>query len=227
MEARIQKVLIDVRSILQRGTESRVCGLLEHKKLNAAVDSSPHLSPCIFLPLPLFPPLISVCVHPSLSACLSLSICLLLAHLSFSFSLLNYPHDARRLRMNSAHYDKMKELFRRAGAQGIVGLPSRGGSASRGHDGSLPPAWIGDFHNSLFACLMRYEALQVSAAINQGLMCCFFSAAVQHTTAVLLYSTGHPASDEHFCPEPALFSLGRRVFFHTTLNRVDPFKWEL
>ncbi|CAM9597240.1 unnamed protein product [Pylaiella littoralis] len=65
-----------------------------------------------------------------------------------------------KLRMNSAHYDKMKELFRRAGAQGIVGLPSRGGSASRGHDGSLPPAWIGDFHDSLFACLMRYEALQ-------------------------------------------------------------------
>lgn len=75
----------------------------------------------------------------------------------------SFLHGARRLRMNSAHYDKMKELFRRAGAQGRARLPSRGGStASRGHHGSLLPVWIGDFHDSLFACLMRYEALQVS-----------------------------------------------------------------
>lgn len=57
---------------------------------------------------------------------------------------------ACRLRMNSAHYDKMKELFRRACVQGSSGR------------GALPPAgWTGDFHDSLFACLMRYEALQV------------------------------------------------------------------
>lgn len=82
---------------------------------------------------------------------------------------------ACRLRMNSAHYDKMKELFRRAGAQRSVSLRSRGGSASLSNQGPLP-VWIGDFHDSLFACLMRYEALQVSRVNAQSLISlCFYS----------------------------------------------------
>ncbi len=60
---------------------------------------------------------------------------------------------ARRLRMNSAHYEKMKELFRRAAL-------ARGGGGGGG-GGGLTSSWTGDFHDCLFACLMRYEALQV------------------------------------------------------------------
>ncbi|CAB1121124.1 unnamed protein product [Ectocarpus sp. CCAP 1310/34] len=59
------------------------------------------------------------------------------------------------LRMNSAHYDKMKELFSRSRVEGAA----RWQSSSTEHP---PPAWIGDFHDCLFSCLMRYEALQAS-----------------------------------------------------------------
>ncbi|CBJ26613.1 conserved unknown protein [Ectocarpus siliculosus] len=58
-----------------------------------------------------------------------------------------------KLRMNSAHYDKMKELFSRSRVEGAA----RRQSSSTEHP---PPAWIGDFHDCLFSCLMRYEALQ-------------------------------------------------------------------
>ncbi|CAN0092714.1 unnamed protein product, partial [Ascophyllum nodosum] len=66
-----------------------------------------------------------------------------------------------RLRLNSAHYDKMKELFRRTRGEG---RPRSGGGT--GVLTSEPPAsdrnaaWTGEFHDCLFACLMRYEALQ-------------------------------------------------------------------
>lgn len=70
--------------------------------------------------------------------------------------------------MNSAHYDKMKELFSRACVNGgKKSLPSRSSAtgvalSSSSSRGALPlAAWAGDFHDSLFACLMRYEALQV------------------------------------------------------------------
>lgn len=56
-----------------------------------------------------------------------------------------------RLRLNSAHYTKMKELFRRARAD----RTATAGAAVRYAD------WTGEFHDCLFACLMRYEALQV------------------------------------------------------------------
>ncbi|CAM9119404.1 unnamed protein product [Ectocarpus sp. 4 AP-2014] len=58
-----------------------------------------------------------------------------------------------KLRMNSAHYDKMKDLFSRSRVEGAA----RWQSFSTEHP---PPAWIGDFHDCLFSCLMRYEALQ-------------------------------------------------------------------
>lgn len=57
--------------------------------------------------------------------------------------------------MNSAHYDKMKELFSRSRVEGSA----RRQASSTEHP---PPAWIGDFHDCLFSCLMRYEALQVT-----------------------------------------------------------------
>ena len=90
--------------------------------------------------------------------------------------LVNFPVPALRLRMNSAHYDKMKELFRRAcvkGANKSLSSWSSAAGAALGHrnssgggSGALPPAaWAGDFHDSLFACLMRYEALQVSRVL--------------------------------------------------------------
>lgn len=63
-----------------------------------------------------------------------------------------------RLRLNSAHYDKMKELFRRARAEG-VGSFVRSSSTSASSDATSE--WTGAFHDCLFACLMRYEALQV------------------------------------------------------------------
>lgn len=53
--------------------------------------------------------------------------------------------------MNSAHYEKMKELFRR------TALARGGGDGA----GGLSSSWTSDFHDCLFACLMRYEALQV------------------------------------------------------------------
>ena len=62
---------------------------------------------------------------------------------------------ALRLRMNSAHYEKMKELFRRAS------LARGGGGAGIGGAGGLSASRTGDFHDCLFSCLMRYEALQV------------------------------------------------------------------
>eukprot|EP00752_Nemacystus_decipiens_P014681 g13077.t1 len=71
-----------------------------------------------------------------------------------------------KLRMNSAHYDKMKELFRRACVQGSAKSLSSWSSAAgtalgrSGKGAPSPAAWAGDFHDSLFACLMRYEALQ-------------------------------------------------------------------
>lgn len=87
----------------------------------------------------------------------------------------NFPVPALRLRMNSAHYDKMKELFRRACVKGTKSLSSWSSAAgaalghrnsSGGRSGALPPAaWAGDFHDSLFACLMRYEALQASRVL--------------------------------------------------------------
>ncbi|CAN0204456.1 unnamed protein product [Ectocarpus sp. 12 AP-2014] len=58
-----------------------------------------------------------------------------------------------KLRMNSAHYDKMKELFSRSRVEGAA----RWQSSSTEHP---PPAWISEFHDCLFSCLMRYEALQ-------------------------------------------------------------------
>eukprot|EP00904_Undaria_pinnatifida_P005441 jgi/Undpi1/2026/HiC_scaffold_12.g05412.m1 len=73
-----------------------------------------------------------------------------------------------RLRMNSAHYEKMRELFRRtrgyeeSPASGRT--PSGGGSGGGGggSDGGINhgSGWIAEFHDCLFACLMRYEALQ-------------------------------------------------------------------
>lgn len=72
----------------------------------------------------------------------------------------NYSKPAPyRLRLNSAHYDKMKELFRRTRAEGV--------SSRTGRDAAVvdPNAtWTREFHDCLLACLMRYEALQVGTA---------------------------------------------------------------
>ncbi|CAM9597129.1 unnamed protein product [Scytosiphon promiscuus] len=66
--------------------------------------------------------------------------------------------------MNSAHYDKMKELFRRACIQGSAKDPPPSSMANAAavdrKAASVLPHWIDDFHDCLFACLMRYEALQ-------------------------------------------------------------------
>ncbi|CAN0034104.1 unnamed protein product, partial [Discosporangium mesarthrocarpum] len=62
-----------------------------------------------------------------------------------------------RLRLNSAHYTKMKQLFKSNGfAAGLgddIGVVRR--RNARQEEDSLRV-----FHNCLFACLMRYEALQ-------------------------------------------------------------------
>lgn len=66
--------------------------------------------------------------------------------------------------MNSAHYQKMRELFRRArGYGGATGREKETPASSRTSPGGgdLESGWTADFHDRLFACLMRYEALQV------------------------------------------------------------------
>lgn len=69
----------------------------------------------------------------------------------------NYSQSASyRLRLNSAHYDKMKELFRRTRAEGVS---SRAGREATVVDHNA--AWMREFHDCLLACLMRYETLQV------------------------------------------------------------------
>ncbi|CAM9678153.1 unnamed protein product, partial [Hapterophycus canaliculatus] len=68
--------------------------------------------------------------------------------------------------MNSAHYEKMKELFHRACFHGAANnlppsSPAVGSAAGLGgKTRPFLPDWTGEFHDCLFACLMRYEALQ-------------------------------------------------------------------
>lgn len=65
--------------------------------------------------------------------------------------------------MNSAHYDKMKELFlrTRVGSQQGRGSNSLSSVKPIIFGGDRKAGWLGEFHDCLFACLMRYEALQV------------------------------------------------------------------
>lgn len=55
--------------------------------------------------------------------------------------------------MNSAHYEKMKDLFSRVHSRAKAEIAPKGAGTKE--------KWLWEFHDCLFACLMRYEALQV------------------------------------------------------------------
>lgn len=76
--------------------------------------------------------------------------------------MLIFCHPPCRLRLNSAHYNKMRELFGRSrGSRSGLGTGSSAASRSGSFANSGDAAWVKEFHDCLFACLMRYEALQV------------------------------------------------------------------